>query len=476
MKVLFLAAEATPWIKVGGLADVGGELPRALASLGIEVRLALPMHPGLNASGLTFRPGAFVEVASHDGAQQCPVALSEDEGLPLILVDGEPIRSAPGVYSDPHTDAFKYTLFSLATLAACEALDWRPDILHANDWHAAPAVAQLATRLRPSDFWRGTAAVLTVHNLPFMGVGSEAALAAFGLKPSTEPRLPEWARAVPLPLGLANADWLTAVSPTYAKEIQTAEFGCGLQDFLRSRRDRLTGILNGLDTRRWNPAEDAELPVRFSQQSLEARAGNKHALQVEFELPTGAGIPLLAMVTRMDPQKGVDLALDALSALLEESWQLLILGTGDPLLEEQARSFAERHPDRARTVLRFDPALSRRIYGGADVLLVPSRYEPCGLAQMIAMRYGCIPLVRGTGGLKDTVDDSVDGDTGTGFVFSAADPGQMAHALRRALRRYEKPEAWQSLQRRAMGMDFGWERSARQYVQVYRDALASRMG
>ncbi len=461
MKVLLLAAEAAPWVKVGGLADVAAELPRALMALGVEARLALPLHPSLDASGLRLRFAGRMDIPSRTGFQSCELLTSEADGLPLLLIDGERIRRAARVYGDPEADAYLYTFFSLGALWTCELLDWRPDVVHAHDWHAAPAIARLNTCWPEHDFWRRTGTVLTIHNLPFMGSGGQAALDAFGLGPSPDPDLPDWARHLPLPLAMASADWLTTVSPTYAEEMQSADFGCGLERFLRSRAPRLTGILNGIDQARWNPAKDPDLVERFTPETLDARLINKRWLQAEFGLPIDPSTPLLAMVTRLDPQKGVDLALEALRGLRHVPWQFVVLGTGDPALEAQARTYASEFPERARALLRFDEALSRRVYGGADALLVPSRYEPCGLAQMIAMRYGCLPVVRAVGGLRDTVSEE------TGFLFQRPEAAELAEAVLRALQLYRRPEEWRERQRRAMAVDFGWERPARQYLQVY---------
>lgn len=464
MKVLFLAAEAAPWIKVGGLADVAGELPRALGALGMEMRLVLPLHPGLDASGLALRCVGRFRLPSRFGAQPGDVIAAEVDGLSLLLIDGEPIRSAARVYDEPEADAHKYVFFSLGSLAACELLDWPPEVVHAHDWHAAPAIARLTAVRSRSAFWKGTAAVLTVHNLSFMGSGGQGALAAYDLAPADDPNLPDWARPLPLPLGMAAADWLTTVSPTYAGEMQTPEFGCGLEQFLQSRADRLTGILNGLDRGRWDPATDPALVARFTADTLEARRFNKRWLQSELDLPMADDVPLLAMVTRMDRQKGIDLALEALDRLRREAWQFVLLGSDDPALEAQVSGFASTLPERVRFLPRFDPLLSRRIYGGADALLVPSRYEPCGLAQMIAMRYGCLPIVRAVGGLKDTVSED------TGFLFERAEVRELEQAVLRALVLFRNAEGWRERQRRAMAMDFGWERSARRYVDVYRKA------
>ncbi len=464
MRVLLLAAEAAPWVKVGGLADVAAELPRALLDLGLEVRLALPLHPALDASGLTLRHAGQFHLPSRLGPQVGDVLAADADGLPLILIDGEWVRSAARVYGDAEADAFKYTFFSLGSLVACEVLDWRPDVVHAHDWHAAPAIARLTAARSQSPFWNGTAAVLTIHNLPFMGGGGQTALDAFGIGPLNDPRLPDWARCLPLPIGLALADWLTTVSPTYAGEIQTSEFGCGLEHFLQSRADRLTGILNGLDRRRWDPATDPHLAARFSADTLDARQANKRSLQAEVGLPITDDVALLAMITRMDPQKGIGLALDALDRLRHEPWQFVLLGRGDPSLESQAGAFASAHPERARVLLRFDPALSRRVYAGADALLVPSLYEPCGLAQMIAMRYGCLPIARAVGGLRDTVSEQ------TGFLFERPDAGDLAQTVQRALDLFRRPDAWRERQRRAMAADFGWERAAPRYLEVYQKA------
>jgi starch synthase len=473
MRVLFLAAEAAPISKVGGLADVAGELPRALATLGVDVRLALPLHLAVNTSGLGLRHVTTVDIPAGARSEPADVFLSDSEGVPFFLIAGEPIALARAVYGDSGEDALKYTFFSLAALALCPAIDWRPDILHANDWHTAPAVQWLVRRRGTDPFWRGVAAVLTIHNLAFMGAGGETALATYGLPPSDDERLPVWARNVPLPIALSAADWLTTVSPTYAEEIQTPGYGCGLEGFLSTRKDHLAGILNGIDPATWDPATDPDLHAHYTSQDLLPRSTNKRALQEELDLPTEPDVPLLVMVTRLDLQKGVDLALEALSGMGGERWRFAILGTGDPEIAEKARAFSEGFPDRARTVLRFDPSLSRRFFAGADIVLLPSRYEPCGLTQMIAMRYGCIPVVRATGGLKDTVADYAPGGVGTGFTFAAASSIALAEAIQRALQVYADGRRWRALQRRAMEASFTWRHSAERYLEIYRRAAAS---
>jgi starch synthase len=287
--------------------------------------------------------------------------------------------------------------------------------------------------------------------------------------------LPDWARLLPLPLGMAHADAITAVSPGYAAEIQTPAFGCGLESFLASRPDVLRGILNGIDPDVWDPSHDPWLVAAFDRRSIASRASNKADLQRAVGLPVEPRTPLLAMITRLEMQKGVDLAMGALRQLAGRCWQLVLLGTGDPALEDRARAFAAREPQRVRFLPTFDAELARRIYAGTDMILVPSRYEPCGLVQMIGMRYGAVPIVRATGGLKDTVVAYGREGPGTGFLFGPAEPQALAEAVHQALDVYQDPRAWRGLQQRGMAQDFSWGRSARAYADLYGEIAAGRI-
>lgn len=465
LKVLFLTAEAAPLAQVGGLGDMAGSLPKALRALSVDVRIALPSYPWLDTAGGT--SGTRIELPLQDPAQAAIVRDVRLDGVPVWLIDGPPIASAQSVYSEPADDAPRFFYFVRSALAACRSFDWVPDVIHANDWHTAPAAAAMAA-LRPADrFWSTTGSLVTIHNLPYLGVGAEADVRSWGWAREEDARLPEWARALPLAVGLSAADRLTTVSPSYAEEIQTREFGSGLEAFLRARSVDLTGILNGIDLTRWNPETDKTLAAAFSTKTLAPRRRNKTALRKELGLPDPPRTPLVAMITRLDPQKGVDLALQALADLLDWPWDFVLLGSGSPALEGAVLEFAARHPDRARARIGFDLDLARRIYASADLILIPSRYEPCGVAQMIAMRYGCLPVVRATGGLKDTVGDAAE-EAGTGFVFGPAESGALGDALGRALKVFNNRRRWLSLQRRAMAKDFSWSRSARAYRDVYR--------
>ncbi len=473
LRVLFLAAEASPLVKVGGLADVAGSLPAVLRELGNDVRVVLPLHPSLRELTHGATPIARFPIPTQFGAEEaCAFQLTSKRfAAPLYLIDGPPLRGSDTVYhSYVEQDFSKYIFFSRAALELTRAIDWQPALVHANDWHTAAAIYWLQTAGRSDPFFAQVATLIAIHNLPYLGDGAANALAQYGFALSDHPRLPDWARDALLPLALAHADMITTVSPTYAAEIQTPEFGCGIEELLRSRADHVRGILNGLYPAAWDPSRDKSLVARFDATTLNRRARNKRALQQQFGL-VDSPAPLLGIVSRLDRQKGLDIALPALAQWTEHGGQTIVLGTGNPDLEQQYRELAARDPARVAVALKFDAQLANRIYGSADLLLMSSRYEPCGLSQMIAMRYGCIPVVRAVGGLRDSVRDVARG-RGTGFVFSEATPEAIFEALRRAQALFTQTRRWQALQRRAMRQDFSWRKSARAYVAAYREAIA----
>ncbi len=474
LNVLFLAAEARPFISAGGLGEVAISLPQALRNLpsaAQDVRLVIPLHGKIRKENFDLRPVTTFSVPR--GQERIPARAFETrvENLPVYLIAGPPIPASPDAplyQPDAALDGEKFTFFSLAALELARQLGWKPDIVHANDWHTAPAIYALGLRRSADRFYRRTATLLGLHNLPYLGVGAGPAMNAYGLPPADETSpLPWWARNLPLPLGLLSADHIVAVSPGYAREILTPEFGAGLHEFLNRRSPAISGILNGIDTEAWNPETDTLITARFSTDTLAHRRRNKAALQKEFRLPPAEGVPLLAMVTRMDEQKGVDLAIEALRQTSDLEWQAILLGTGNPSLEEAARQLERALPERVRAAITYNKPLSHRIFAGADALLIPSRYEPCGLTQMIAMRYGCVPIARATGGLRDTIRDYLQRPDSTGFLFDAASPVGLAGAIRRALAVYGQTHNWKGLQRRGMREDFSWERSARQYAKLY---------
>ena len=362
---------------------------------------------------------------------------------------------------DPAQDREKFMFFSMAALEMTRHLNWRPDIIHANDWHTALALYALRSGRADAALARART-MLTIHNLAYMGGDGTDVLTAYGLTPLNETSLPAWARTQPLPLGLWAADAIVPVSPTYASEILTPEFGCGLEAYLGNRSENITGILNGLDTAAWDPETDKGIAAAFSARDLSARAANKAALQKQLGLEEAPSVPILAMIGRVEQQQGVDISLEALRQLGDRPWQFVLLGSGDPALEYRLSQMQAQYPDRMRVAIRFDAPLGRLIYAGADMFLMPSRYEPCGLAQMIAMRYGNVPVVRATGGLKDTVEEGR-----TGFMFPEADPGSMGEALHRAFSAYADQERWTQYQYNGMMEDFSWSRSAQKYATLY---------
>jgi len=477
VNVLFLAAEAEPFVKVGGLGDVAGALPDAISNLSatlpksknVDIRVVLPFHFAIKQKG--FKPKFLGEfgVNSLEGQVICQVYYYDKEGLPVYLLDGDPIDEKSPVYSlEPIHDGYKFVFFSLASLGLAKFLDFKVDILQANDWHTATAIYALKTKKVPSKHLSSTKTILSLHNLPFMGFGIQKALTDYGLPPSKDTVLPEWARHAPLPLGLLHADKIVAVSPHYAEEILTPEFGCGLEDFLKTRKSVLQGIVNGLDLDLWNPATDKNIAQNFSIDDLSKRPINKFELQQEFKLLKNENIPLLTLISRMDAQKGIDIALKGLKYLKDSPWQAIILGTGNPIIEQMASDLEKEYPDRIRAIIDFDGKLAHRLYAGADIFMMPSRYEPCGLSQMISMRYGCVPVARATGGLVDTITPvtrKVDG--GTGFLFDKPYPSVFATTMQRAIRLYQKPALWKKIQHNGMAIDFSWKNSAQKYIDTY---------
>jgi starch synthase len=478
MKVFFLAAEAEPYVKVGGLGDVAGSLPHALQEISspddFEIRVAIPFHGVIQQQPPPLKFLTTLQIAHYPQPLQAQVYEVEHTPVKTYFISGTPFtQDAPVYSSDTSLDGLKFTFFSLASLEFIQAIDWQPDVVHANDWHTAPALYALL--VKHEDFFRHTARVITIHNLPYLGHGAAEALTEFGLPPALNSPLPSWAQQLPLPLGIHAADRIIAVSPTYAKEIQTADFGAGLEEYLSSRQADIVGILNGLDLKTWDPATDAYLAYPYDLRRLSQKVENKRVLFEDLGWKPLPDAPLIGMVTRLDYQKGIDIAIAALRQLKDIPWQAVILGTGNPALEQAVYQLQLEIPDRSRAILRYDPKLSHRLYAAADLLLIPSRYEPCGLAQMIAMRYGTLPIGRATGGLRDTIIDDGNPYTSTGFLFQNPQSDELEATIRRAIQIYPNRRAWRAMQRNAMAQDFSWTRSAKAYLSVYQDVVQEKM-
>ena len=470
LRILFVAAECAPLAKVGGLGDMAGSLPKALRALGHDVRLALPHYATIDNRRFPARAATHFQVNSRAGPVWATAHETAHDGVPIYLISGPPIPPRPWLYGGIAEDGPKFVFFSLAALEMCRTMDWQPDVVHAHDWHAGTSVGYLGTAGLADPFFARVASLFTIHNLPYSGAGAGDALWQYGFWPSPWMGLPAYERWSPMALALSHADVINAVSPGYAREVLTPEYGQGFEGLLAARGERLTGVLNGIDYDVWNPATDRNLPANFDAESLEGRAENKRALQAESGLPARPDAFLIGMVSRLDGQKGLDLVGPALRELLAEDVQFVLLGTGDPYFEAEMARLAADFPGKVAAHLRFDAAAATHIYGGADAFLMPSRYEPCGLGQMIALRYGAVPVVRATGGLADTVVDAAERG-GTGFVFGPYSAYALYGALARARAAFADRAHWRRMQQRGMKADFSWAKSAKEYVGLYKKAM-----
>jgi starch synthase len=481
VRVLFAASEVAPLSKTGGLADVAQALPKALQRLGHDLRVVTPAYRGLLAQARACRRAGEATLRGHSFTLwECA---QDGAGPPLWLVDCAELFSRDGL---PYTDASgseypdnatRFGLFSefVARLASGGGgANWRPDVVHLNDWHTGLAAA-----------WSREAApappcVFTIHNLAYQGNYAPAQVVPLGLPSAwmTPAGLEFHGQASFIKAGLVYADALTAVSPTYAREILTPEFGDGMDGVLRGRAESLTGILNGIDEDIWNPATDPWITCRYDIDDVDAgKRINRRALRKRLGLATDDGSLLAIYIGRLAHQKGVDHFLDPATALARPGLQFALLGSGDRTLEAAFTQFAASNPRRVAVTIAHDERLAHQMEAGADILLMPSRYEPCGLNQMYSQRYGTVPVVRRTGGLADTVNDASPAalaeGTATGICFEHANPGGIAHGIDRALALSRQPETWAALQRNAMQRDFGWTRTAGRYAELY-ESLAGR--
>jgi starch synthase len=475
LRILHVASEVAPYSKTGGLADVLGALPRALSELGHEVVVVTPLYREINPAhfALARRLRTFRVPL---GPSQIEVGLYEGHppGSPKVrvwFVDHPAAFDREGIYGsksgvDHPDNAWRFSLLGAAALAFARALDFTPDIIHGHDWQAGPLLLY-ARRLSPPR----PRLVFTVHNLAYQGLFPSHVIGQLGLP--TDLFHPEgyeyYGQVGLLKAGLAAADHITTVSPRYAREIQTHEHGVGLDGFLRARAAHLSGILNGADYSVWSPEHDPALPASYSAKSLGGKHICKAELQRELRLPALADVPLCGSISRLAEQKGFDLVLAALPMLLEsEEMQFVLLGSGDPELEKRLQELAARHPRKLVVRIAYDEVLAHRIEAGADLFIMPSRYEPCGLNQLYSLRYGTPPIVRATGGLDDTiVDYEPVSRTGTGFKFERYEAGALLRTWRRALAAYRSRRDFEALIRRAMAQDFSWEASARVYDALY---------
>ena len=483
LRVLMVASEAAPFSKTGGLADVASALPRALGRLGHEVTLFTPRYAGVSAGQWRH------EVSAAVAGTPFTAGLFEEGlgvGARAMLVECPPLYHRPGLYNTGGADFDDNALrFAFLVIAALEWAAQQAEpihVVHAHDWQAGLVPAYLKQHFARHPALGQVPTVFTIHNLAYQGIVDKAWLPRLGLGWDlfTVNGLEFWDRVSLLKAGVNFSDAITTVSPTYAEEIQRPEYGFGFDGVIRSRADALTGILNGIDVDTWSPERDPYLPAAFSARSLAGKAAAKRAVLQAFGLPADDAAmarPLIGIVSRLVEQKGFDLVAQVPSELADLDAGFVVLGSGDTRYEHMWRTLATHRPSRIGAVIGFDERLAHLVEGGADIFLMPSRFEPCGLNQMYSLRYGTVPVVRATGGLVDSVQPwSSDTRQGTGFLFAEYSGEALLGALRAALRTYTTPADWKRLQQNGMKQDYSWERSARAYVTVYKGVIAARRG
>ncbi len=484
MKILMISSEAVPFAKTGGLADAVPALAAALKSKGHDVRILMPRYYKIDKNSLKKLP-APLGVPMGKEELWCAVYKTKLPGtrVPVYMLDREDLFGRDGLYGPDGSSSWpdnaqRFALLSASSFQLCRSLKWIPDILHIHDWQAAPAAIMLEARERNPDFKR-MASVITIHNLGYQGIFPQDQL---GVLPQGLPRdrLLHDENINFLAAGIDTADEITTVSPTYAHEILQPEYSEGLGGILSYRKDRITGILNGMDYREWNPLKDPALkPDNYSFRRMAGKIKLKERLQKEMGIAVNPGIPLFGIITRLTGQKGVDLLMDPQGPGMESfrsgRAQLIMLGTGESRFEEAFKAIGRRFPQNCGIKIAFSGPLSRLIEAGSDFFLMPSRYEPCGLNQMYSLRYGTLPVVRRTGGLADTVIDiDADGENGNGFVFENPTEYELSEAVNRAINFYNQKKPMASAVKRAMKLRFNWKSSGKEYLKVYKKALSRR--
>lgn len=484
LKVWFLSPEVAPFAKTGGLADVAGSLPVALKRLGVDVRVGMPFYRAVKKKGFSLR-----RVSSSAWAPLWDNWLSSDvfetetqDGVPVYLFDREDLFDRPNLYRTPQGDYYdnleRFAFFCQVALFFARGAGFRFDVVHCHDWQTGLVPAYLKTLLALDPFFSKSASLFTIHNVGYQGLFPAEKLRICRIPPEEfhMEGIEYWGQLSLLKAGIVYADAVTTVSPTYSKEIRTPEFGFGMDGILRKRSAGLHGILNGADYGVWDPATDRHIRARYGPWDLEGKRTCKEALLEETGLErTLVDRPLLAMISRLSGQKGSDLLLEIAGDLVELEAGLVVLGTGEEIFQKRLRRLGEKYPSKIAVKIGFDESLAHRIIAGADILLIPSRYEPCGLTQLYALRYGTVPVVRATGGLEDTVAayDPGTGD-GNGFKFLAYDPGAFLDAVRRAIDLFKDKETWRGIMITGMREDFSWDRSARGYLDLYLSIVAGK--
>lgn len=475
MRVLFAAAECVPFVKTGGLADVVGALPQTLIEKGIEVSVVLPFYSQIK-DVYRDRVTHVTDFTVHMGWKDayCGIKKLVHDNVEYYFIDNEAYFKREGLYGH-WDDGERFAFFSLAVCEMMTHIDLIPNVIHVHDWHTAMIPVLLVNRYHWDEKLKNVRKVLTIHNLKFQGIYSPEILESmFGISQevNTSQGVKYYDCINFLQGGIQYSDRVTTVSPQYAKEIQTAEFGEHLDGVLKLNDWKLQGILNGIDQGIYNPATDLALYDRFSSTRLPGKYRHKEMLQHALGLPVDASIPMIVSISRLTDQKGFNLVADALPSLMNRNVQYVVLGTGDAHYESLFKDFAARYPDKMVACIDFDAVLAQRIYAASDLFLMPSAFEPCGLSQLIAYRYGSVPIVHATGGLKDTIQPYNKFDqTGTGFSFEDFNSHVMMQIIDEALSIYSEKTKWKTLVRSVMRLDYGWDRSADAYITMYQELM-----
>lgn len=471
MNIIFAVSEAVPFCKTGGLADVAGALPKALARSGMHATVFLPAYRAALSLGIKTTPAETIRVPMGRDVVEGRILQARAGDVDYRLIDCPRFFDRDALYGPAggefEDNALRYAFFSRAVLEGAALGGRAPDVFHCHDWQTGLIPAFLKTVYAQHPILGKAVSLYTVHNMAYQGVYAKAAVDAAGLPEGLYAKgaAEFFGKLSYMKAGLVYADRISTVSPAYAEEIQTKEFGCGLEETVISRRDVLAGILNGLDTDLWNPAQDTHIAQSYSAEDVKTgKVSCRSALRKECGFDMKGVMPIMGSVTRLDRQKGLDIALEVLPEFLEKGGQYVLVGMGDPVLEEGFTRLAKRWPDRVHYHDTFDDPFARRVYAGADIFLMPSRFEPCGLGQMIAMRYGTLPLAVRTGGLTDTVAPS-------GFLADAANAGALRTALQEAVSVFQDSAAWENRVADAMNTEFDWAASAKRYVEIYRSMV-----
>lgn len=472
MKILLVASEVVPFAKTGGLADVAGSLPKALQHSGHDVRIFMPRYKKIDPVRLALKKVAPDVWAGKLPGSEVIVYFYENDGH---FGSRDDLYQVKGV--DFPDNLERFSAFCQAIPRFIKGANWQPDVIHLNDWQTALVAAYLRVTYHDDPFFRRMAVIYSIHNMGYLGTFPKEKLPLTGLgwDQFVSDKLEFWGQIALTKAGLVYADKINTVSKTYAKEIQTEEYGCGLDGLLRYRNQDVSGIVNGLDYEVWNPATDKQLVRRYSAATVSLKNDNKLELQKQNKLPQQADLPVIGMITRLADQKGFDILAETLDKIMQEKCQLIILGTGEPKYHQLLEQAKQKYPGHLGVNLTFDALIAELIYAGADLFLMPSKYEPCGLGQLISFKYGTVPIVRQTGGLADTVHEfAAKSGAGEGFVFSDYTGAALYAAVKRGLDAYQKKSAWTKLQQKIMKLDYSWDASAKEYVTLYQLAVKAR--